>query len=215
MDKLIRRIGEIGIVPVAALENPDDAQRLGQALLEGGLPCVELTYRTPVVPEGIFNLTQAYPEMLIGAGTVLSVAQAEKAVAAGAKFILAPGFDPEIVDWCQAHNVLIMPGVMTPTDVSLAVKKGVRLLKFFPAAAAGGPDALKAISAPFMGVKFVPTGGISADNLGKFLQMPMVQACGGSWLVKKQLIDTGSFSEITRLTREAVAIVHRVRSGNS
>ena len=214
MDQIIRQIGEFGIIPIVALQDPADAPALGQALLEGGLPCIELTFRTPVVPEGIHQLTRAYPEMLIGAGTVLTVAQAEKAVAAGAKFILAPGFDPEIVEWCLARDILILPGVMTPTDISQAVKMGVDLLKFFPAAAAGGPAALKAMSDPFVGVKFVPTGGVSAENLEAFLRMPVVHACGGSWLVKKKLIKNGAFSEITRLTREAVSIVRRVRSEN-
>ncbi len=215
MNKIRQQLGEFGIIPVVALEDANQALPLGRALLNGGLPCAELTFRTAAAPEAIYKMSQAYPEMLIGAGTVLTVSQAEQAVEAGAKFFLAPGFDPEIVEWSQAHNILIIPGVMTPTDVSLAVKMGVKVLKFFPAAAAGGPAALKAISDPFVGVRFAPTGGINAHNLASFLQLPMVHACGGSWLVKKQLIDTGAFAEITRLTKEAVAIVRNTRGAKS
>ena len=211
MDKISQQIGKMGIIPVMALEDANQAVPLGEALLAGGLPCAELTFRTTAASEAIYKMSQAYPEMLVGAGTVLTVAQAKEAVAAGASYILAPGFDPEIVDWCLAHNTLVLPGVMTPTDIGLAVKKGVKLLKFFPAVAAGGAAALKSMSGPFIGVKFVPTGGINAHNLADFLQLPMVHACGGSWLVKKQLINAGSFAEITRLTKEAVAIVRRVR----
>ncbi len=211
MDKISQQIGKMGIIPVMALEDANQAVPLGEALLAGGLPCAELTFRTTAASEAIYKMSQAYPEMLVGAGTVLTVAQAKEAVAAGASYILAPGFDPEIVDWCLAHNTLVLPGVMTPTDIGLAVKKGVKLLKFFPAVAAGGAAALKSMSGPFIGVKFVPTGGINAHNLADFLQLPMVHACGGSWLVKKQLINAGSFAEITRLTEEAVAIVRKVR----
>lgn len=215
MDKISKQIGEFGIIPIVALEDANQAVPLGRALLDGGLPCAELTFRTAAAAEAIYKMSQACPEILIGAGTVLTVVQAEQAVAAGAKYILTPGFDAEIVAWCQTRNILVMPGVMTPTDISLAVKKGVKLLKFFPAAAAGGAAALKSISDPFVGVNFVPTGGINAHNLADFLQLPMVHACGGSWLVKKQLIDTDSFSEITRLTKEAVAIVRKVRGEGS
>jgi 2-dehydro-3-deoxyphosphogluconate aldolase/(4S)-4-hydroxy-2-oxoglutarate aldolase len=215
MNVISQQIGDLGIIPVTALEDANQAVPLGQALLDGGLPCAELTFRTAAAAEAIYKMSQAYPEMLIGAGTVLTVAQAEEAVAAGAKFILAPGFDPEIVDWCLAHNVLVIPGVMTPTDIGLAVKKGLKLLKFFPAAAAGGIAALKAMSDPFVGVNFMPTGGINGRNLADFLQLPMVRACGGSWLVKRELINAGSFDEITQLTKEAVAIVRKVREEGS
>ncbi len=211
MDKISQQIGELGIIPVTALEDANQAVPLGQALLDGGLPCAELTFRTTAATDAIYKMSQAYPEMLIGAGTVLTVMQAEAAVAAGAKFILSPGFDAEIVDWCLAHKVLVIPGVMTPTDIGLAVKKGLKLLKFFPAAAAGGIATLKSISDPFVGVNFLPTGGINGRNLADFLQLPMVRACGGSWLVKKELINTGAFDEIRRLTKEAVAVVRKVR----
>lgn len=212
MAKSSQQLGKLGIIPVVALEDADQALPIGQALSDGGLHCAELTFRTAAAPEAIHKMSQTFPEMLIGAGTVLNIDQAEQAVAAGAKFILAPGFDIEIVEWCQAQDILILPGVMTPTDISLAVKAGVKLLKFFPAITAGGPAALKSSSDPFVGVDFVPVGGINADNLASFLELPMVKACGGSWLVKKELIGAGEFSEITRLTREAVAIVKNVRA---
>lgn len=211
MKDVAEKIGKMGIVPVVALDDAATAVPLGEALLAGGLPCAELTFRTAAAADAIAAMCHAYPELLVGAGTVLTVTQAEQAVAAGAKFILAPGFDPEIVTWCQARDILVLPGVMTPTDVTLAVKMGVKLLKFFPAAAAGGIATLKALSDPFVGVDFLPTGGINAHNLADFLRLPMVRGCGGSWLVKKQLIASGNFSEITRLTRDAVAIVEQVR----
>jgi 2-dehydro-3-deoxyphosphogluconate aldolase/(4S)-4-hydroxy-2-oxoglutarate aldolase len=156
MNDIAQRIGEMGIVPVVALDDAETAVPLGQALLDGGLPCAELTFRTAAAAEAIAKMSQAFPEILIGAGTVLTVAQAEQAVAAGAKYILAPGLDPEIVEWCLTNNILVIPGVMTPTDVTLAVKMGLKLLKFFPAAAAGGVTTLKSMSDPFVGIEFLP-----------------------------------------------------------
>jgi 2-dehydro-3-deoxyphosphogluconate aldolase/(4S)-4-hydroxy-2-oxoglutarate aldolase len=211
MNDVAKKIGKMGIVPVVALDDADAAVPLGQALLDGGLPTAELTFRTPAAAEAIGKMCHAFPEMLVGAGTVLTVSQAEQAVSAGAKYLLAPGFDPEIAEWALSHDVLMIPGVMSPTDVTMAVKMGLKLLKFFPAAAAGGPAFLKSMSDPFVGINFMPTGGINAKNLPEFLAMPNVKACGGSWLVKKQLIAEGNFAEITRLTKEAVAIVQKAR----
>ncbi len=213
MQNLIARIHTCGVIPVVAVEDADQALPLGEALLKGGLPCAELTFRTNAAPAAIRKMCRAYPEMLVGAGTVLTVEQAEQAAEAGARYFLAPGLDPEIVEWCRVHEMLFMPGVMTPSDISLAVKAGLRLLKFFPAVAAGGPAALKSISDPFIGVDFVPTGGIHAGNLAEFLSMPMVRACGGSWLAGRQLIAAGDFEEVTRRTAEAVGIVEKVRAG--
>ena len=211
MTDITQKIEKLGIVPVVALDDADAAVPLGQALLDGGLPTAELTFRTDAAAEAIAKMCQAFPEMLVGAGTVLTIDQAERAVAAGAKYLLAPGFDPEIVEWALSKEVLMIPGVMSPTDVTLAVKMGLTLLKFFPAAAAGGTAYLKSMSDPFVGINFMPTGGINAKNLPEFLAMPRVKACGGSWLVKKQLINEGNFAEITRLTKEAVAIVQKAR----
>ncbi len=209
---VVTKLETMGVIPVVALDEAKTAVSLGEALLAGGLPCAELTFRTEAAADAIHTMSQAYPEMLIGAGTVLTIEQAKLAVEAGAQYLLAPGCDPDLLNYCHENNILMIPGVMTPTDVTMAVKKGASLLKFFPAGVMG-QAALKAISDPFVGVEFVPTGGINAGNLADFLRMPNVKACGGSWLVKKQLIQNGRFSDITKLTKEAVAIVKEVRGG--
>lgn len=211
MKHVLEQLGEMGLVPVVVLKDAADALPLGQALLEGGLSCAEITFRTAAAEESIRALTSALPEMLVGAGTVLTVAQAQTAVAAGAKFVVTPGFDATVVDWCLANGVPITPGVMTPTEINMALGKGLAVLKFFPAEAAGGVATLKAIGAPYSGVKFIPTGGINAVNLADYLRLPVVHACGGSWLVADQLIANGEFSRIAQLTAEAVAIVKQCR----
>jgi 2-dehydro-3-deoxyphosphogluconate aldolase/(4S)-4-hydroxy-2-oxoglutarate aldolase len=213
MTDILQQLGHLGLIPVVAIEGATDAPPLGRALREGGLPCAEITFRTAAAEEAIRLMATECPDVLVGAGTVLSVEQAQKAVAAGAKFIVSPGFDAEVVDWCLAHNVPITPGVMTPTEVALALKKGVNVLKFFPAEAAGGVKLLKSIAAPYGQVKFIPTGGIDAQNLAGYLSLPMVHACGGSWMVTKQLIAAGKFDQITALTREAVTITQQIRQG--
>lgn len=213
MNPVWAQIGEMGLAPVVAIDDADDAPALGRALLAGGLPCAEITFRTTAAADAIRLMTNACPEMLVGAGTVLTVAQAETAVAAGARFIVTPGFDAAVVDWCLAQNVPVTPGVMTPTEINMALNKGLTLLKFFPAEAAGGVKALQAIGGPYRGVKFIPTGGITAVNLPDYLRLPLVHACGGSWMVAPALINGGQFAQITRLTAEAVAIVRQIRSG--
>ena len=210
MSDTLTQIGHIGIIPVVALDDPTQAVLLAQALLDGGLPCAEFTFRTTAAAAAIQAASQAFPNMLIGAGTVLSVAQAKEAVAAGAKYILAPGFDASVVDYCLTQQIPVLPGVMTPTDITQAIGRGLTLLKFFPAEAAGGVAALKAMSDPFVDIRFVPTGGINTQNLADYLRLPMVHACGGSWLVKKSLIIAGDFATITELAQEAVAIVQTV-----
>lgn len=204
MPDVIQQIELLGIIPVVKIDRATDAIPLGRALLDGGLPCAEITFRTSAAEEVIRTLTTQFPEMLIGAGTVLTVEQAERAIAAGAKFIVSPGFNEPVVDYCLANGVPIMPGVCTPTDVQAALAKGLTVLKFFPAETAGGLPMLKAISAPFGHVRFIPTGGINAANLNEYLAFGKVIACGGSWMVKDELISSGNFAEITRLTREAV-----------
>lgn len=213
MNNILQQLGQLGLVPVVAIDRAEDAPKLGQALLDGGLPCAEITFRTAAAREAIRLMAAECPEVLVGAGTVLSVEQAEQAVSAGAKFIVSPGFDPDVVDWCLANKVAVTPGVVTPTEIALALKKGVNVLKFFPAEAAGGVKLLKAIAAPYGGVKFIPTGGISANNLADYLSLPMVHACGGSWMVKKQLISDGAFDIITQLAGEAVSVVQHIRQG--
>jgi 2-dehydro-3-deoxyphosphogluconate aldolase/(4S)-4-hydroxy-2-oxoglutarate aldolase len=211
MKNSIETLGELGVVPVVAIEDAKDAVPLGQALIDGGLPCAEITFRTAPAAMAIAELAQNLPQVLLGAGTILTVEQASQAVDAGAKFIVSPGFDPFVVNWCIEHQVPVMPGVATPTEISMALNKGLKILKFFPAEFAGGVKALKAIAGPFVGVKFVPTGGINPANLPDYLALPAVHACGGSWLVKRNLISEGKFDEITNLTREAVEIVRRIR----
>lgn len=211
MNKIIEQIGKMGVVPVVAIEDAADAPKLGKALMAGGLPCAEITFRTAAAEEAIRAMSTEYPDMLVGAGTVLTVKQAETAVSAGAKFIVTPGFDDAVVDWCLSQDVPITPGVMTPTEINMAINKGLKLLKFFPAEAAGGIKTLKAIGGPYVGLSFIPTGGIGIHNLADYLQLPMVHACGGSWLVKKQLIADGEFGQIEKLTADAVKMVQDIR----
>jgi 2-dehydro-3-deoxyphosphogluconate aldolase/(4S)-4-hydroxy-2-oxoglutarate aldolase len=211
MNEIIQKLGQIGIIPVIAIEDASSAVPLGQALLDGGLPCAEITFRTAAASDAIREISAAHPDILVGAGTVLTVSQAESAKASGARFIVTPGFDARVVDWCLANDMAITPGVMTPTDINLALNKNLTVLKFFPAEAAGGVKTLKAIGGPYAGVKFIPTGGISIDNLAEYLSLPMVHACGGSFMVKKQVIAAGDFAAITRLARAAVDIVNSIR----
>ena len=211
MLKKIEAIGKLALVPVVHIEHSKDAINLGKALLNGGLPCAEITFRTESAEEAIRSIAANFPEIILGAGTVLTTAQAEKAVAAGAQFVVSPGFNPKVVDWCLDREVLVIPGVATPTEIEMALDKELAILKFFPAQAMGGIEMLKAIAAPYGGVKFIPTGGINAQNLAEYLKLPMVFACGGSWFVKADLISAGDFREITRLTKEAVSIVRQCR----
>ena len=212
MNEIMRKIGEIGIVPVVAIEDAADAVPLGQALVDGGLPCAEITFRTAAAADAIKAMSSAFPEIIVGAGTVLTVAQAEEAKAAGSKFIVTPGFDAAVVDWCIANDMPITPGVMTPTDINQALAKGLTLLKFFPAEAAGGIKMLKAIGGPYVGVKFMPTGGINANNMADYLSLPAVHACGGSFMVKKQMIADGQFAEISALAKSAIETVNSTRN---
>jgi len=211
MTDLLEKLGGLGVVPVVKIERAEDAVELGRALLAGGLPCAEITFRTAAAEEAIRRISSSLPEVIVGAGTVLSVDQADKAVSAGARFIVSPGFNQKVVDWCLQTKIPVTPGVMTPTEIDMALDRGLRILKFFPAEAIGGIAVLKAISAPYGGVKFIPTGGINQNNLADYLALPSVHCCGGSWLVKAGLISAGRFDEITRLTREAMSVVRQVR----
>lgn len=211
MKELLEKLGRFGVVPVVEIERSEDAVELGRALLAGGLPCAEITFRTAAAEEAIRRVASSLPEIIVGAGTVLSVEQADRAVSAGARFIVSPGFNSKVVDWCLRNEIPVTPGVATPTEIEMALDKGLNILKFFPAEALGGMAMLKAVAAPYGGVKFIPTGGINQENLAGYLAHPSVHCCGGSWLVKAKLISTGRFDEITRLTQEAVAVVRRVR----
>jgi len=205
------RLRQLGIIPVVSLERIESSIPLAEALLTGGLPCAEITFRTAAAEQAIRAISKAFPEILVGAGTVLSEDQIERAIAAGAKFIVSPGFSPAVVNCCLEKHIPVFPGVCTPTDILAALETGLTMLKFFHAEAFGGIKTLQALSAPFPNLEFIPTGGISAVNLADYLGFKKVLACGGSWMVKNELINDGKFDEIKRLTEEAVAIKRKAR----
>jgi 2-dehydro-3-deoxyphosphogluconate aldolase/(4S)-4-hydroxy-2-oxoglutarate aldolase len=211
MKDVLDTLGRLGVVPVVKIERAEDAVELGRALLAGGLPCAEITFRTAAAEEAIRRIASSLTDIILGAGTVLSVDQADRAVSAGARFIVSPGFNHKVVDWCLRNEIPVTPGVATPTEIDMALDKGLDILKFFPAEALGGIKTLKAIAAPYVGIKFIPTGGVNQDNLGDYLAHPSVHCCGGSWLVKASLISAGKFDEITQLAQEAVSVVRQVR----
>ena len=211
MKDLAERFHEVGVVPVVVLEDVKDAVPLAQALVEGGLPCAEVTFRTAAAEESIRLMTEKFPEMLVGAGTVLTTEQVDAAVKAGAKFIVSPGFDPEIVDYCLKKEIPVLPGCISPSEVAQAVKRGLKTVKFFPAEQAGGVAMIKAMAAPYTGLKFMPTGGINATNVKEYLAYDKILACGGSWMVKGSLVEAGEFDKIEAMTKEAVEIVKEVR----
>jgi 2-dehydro-3-deoxyphosphogluconate aldolase/(4S)-4-hydroxy-2-oxoglutarate aldolase len=193
-------------VPVAVIENAKDAVPLCRALKEGGLHLAEMTFRTAAAEDAIRAVSSELPEVLVGAGTVLTTQQAGKAINAGARFIVSPGLNPAVVEFCQDKGIPVTPGCCTPSDIEAALGLGLDVVKFFPAEAFGGIKTLKAISAPYSMMKFIPTGGISAANLSDYLSFGKVLACGGSWMVKSDMIKRGDFEEITCLTRKAVAL---------
>lgn len=213
-EEILNRVREIGIVPVVVLEDARDAAPLGKALLEGGLPCAEVTFRTACAEECIRIMASEYPDLLVGAGTVLTTEQVDRAVAAGAKFIVSPGFDPEVVDYCLEKNILVLPGCVTPSEVAQAVKRGLKVVKFFPAEQFGGLATLKALAAPYVGLSFMPTGGVGPKNVREYLSYDRLVACGGSWMVKGDLVKNGDFEKITELTREAAEIVKEIRGSS-
>lgn len=204
MNDVLKRIEKIGIVPVVKLDDAKNALPLANALIRGGLPLAEITFRTAEAQAAISLITKEYPEMLIGAGTVLTTEQVDKAVSAGAKFIVTPGFNPKVVKYCVDKNIPIAPGCPTSSDIEAALDLGLDVVKFFPAENLGGVNMIKALSAPYVGLKFMPTGGINEKNLNSYLSCDKVLACGGSWMVKDALINAGKFDEIENLTREAV-----------
>ena len=202
---------EFAVVPVVVLNDAKDAVPLAEALVKGGLPCAEVTFRTEAAEESIRRMSEKYPEMLVGAGTVLTTEQVDRAVGAGAKFIVSPGFDTEIVDYCLEKNIPVFPGCISPSEVAQAVKRGLKVVKFFPAEQAGGLPMLKAMAAPYPMLKFMPTGGISAKNLKEYLGFEKILCCGGSWMVKGDMIKNGEFDRIAEMTREAVELAASVR----
>lgn len=205
------KLASYGVVPVVVLNDTKDALPLAKALVEGGLACAEVTFRTDAAEESIRIMSEAYPDMLVGAGTVLTIDQVDRAVKAGAKFIVSPGFDPEIVDYCLENNIPVYPGTVTPSEVAQAVKRGLKVCKFFPAEQFGGLATIKALAAPYTMVKFMPTGGVNLKNLRDYLSCDKIAACGGTWMVKADLIKEGKFDEIKQITADAAAIVKEVR----
>ena len=211
MHTVLEKIQEIGIVPVVVLDDVKDAKPLAQALCEGGLPCAEVTFRTPAAEESIRIMSEEFPQMLVGAGTVLTTEQVDRAVAAGAKFIVSPGLNPRIVNYCVEQGIPITPGCSCASDIEVALENGLEVVKFFPAEPAGGLNMIKALAAPYVGVKFMPTGGINATNVREYLAYDRILACGGSWMVKNDLIKAGDYAKIRELVKEAVKIVKESR----
>ena len=211
MNEILEKISKIGIVPVVKIDRAEDALPLAKALCAGGLPCAEVTFRTDAAAEAIKIMTDHFPEMCVGAGTVLNATQVDAAVEAGAKFIVSPGTNPKVVDYCVKNNIPITPGTCTPSNVETALEFGLDVVKFFPAEPSGGLNFIKAIAAPYVGVKFMPTGGINAKNVRDYLAYDRIIACGGSWMVTKDLIKAGDFEQIKKLTAEAAEIVKEVR----
>ncbi|MBO4515065.1 MAG: bifunctional 4-hydroxy-2-oxoglutarate aldolase/2-dehydro-3-deoxy-phosphogluconate aldolase [Lachnospiraceae bacterium] len=204
MEAVLEQIYKIGIVPVVKIDRAEDALPLAKALCAGGLPCAEVTFRTDAAAEAIKIMTEHFPNMCVGAGTVLNAAQVDAAVAAGAKFIVSPGLNPRTVKYCQEKGVPITPGTSSPSDIEQAIELGLEVVKFFPAEQSGGLAKIKAMAAPYVNMKFMPTGGINAKNLTSYLDFPKIIACGGSWMVPGDLINAGEWDKIEQLTREAV-----------
>lgn len=212
MMDIAEKFQKLGVVPVVMLEDTKDAVPLAKALVEGGLSCAEVTFRTEAAEESIRLMTEQFPEMLVGAGTVLTREQVDAAVLAGAKFIVSPGFDPEIVDYCLEKKIPVFPGCITPSEVAQAVKRGLKVVKFFPAEPAGGLKYIRAIAAPYTMMKFMPTGGINPQNVREYLAYDRIAACGGSWMVKNTMIENNEFDRIEELVKEAVEIVKESRT---
>jgi 2-dehydro-3-deoxyphosphogluconate aldolase/(4S)-4-hydroxy-2-oxoglutarate aldolase len=212
MNTTLQRIYDIGVVPVIAISDTAKAVPLAQALIAGGIPCVEITFRTAEGEESLRLITKQNPDILAGAGTILTTEQVDRAQAAGAQYIVSPGFNPKVVAHCLDKGIPIIPGCVTPSEMEIALEMGITTIKFFPAEQAGGLAYLKAISAPYTTLRFLPTGGIDATNLSKYIAFDRVIACGGSWMATKELINTGNFARITQLSQEAMKVVREGRS---
>lgn len=204
MSEVLEQLRQLKVVPVIVIDDPARAEDLAKALIDGGLPCAEVTFRTPGAVQALERMTGRYPEMLAGAGTVLTTQQAAQARAAGAKFIVAPGFNPAVVDYCLEHDIPVYPGVCTPTEIEMALAKELKTVKFFPAEPIGGLPYLKAIAAPYNMIEFIPTGGISTRNIGEYLAFKKIVACGGSWMAPADWIAEGAFNRIRTETAAAV-----------
>ncbi len=210
MKNVLEQMYSSAVIPVVAIDNSDDAKELGEAFLAAGIKVIEITFRTAAGEEAIRRLNESGLDICTGAGTVLSVEMAKKAVKAGARFLVSPGFDEEVVGWAVEHDVPIFPGVTSPSEIAKAQKFGLEVVKFFPAEAAGGVKMLKALKGPYANMRFIPTGGISAQNIGSYMELSNVVACGGSWICPSKLIREHQFEEITRLSKEAVRNIHNI-----
>ncbi|MBQ7151894.1 MAG: bifunctional 4-hydroxy-2-oxoglutarate aldolase/2-dehydro-3-deoxy-phosphogluconate aldolase [Synergistaceae bacterium] len=211
MEKVFECFHSVGIVPVVVLDDAKDALPLGRALCEGGLPCAEVTFRTAAAADTIATMSKEFPDMLVGAGTVLTTEQVDRAIAAGAKFIVSPGFDPVVVKYCIEKKIPVTPGTQTASEMLQAMSLGLKVVKFFPAENSGGLASIKAIAAALTDLKFMPTGGINAKNVRDYLAFEKILACGGSWMVKKDLVKAGKWDELKALVKEAANIVKEVR----
>ena len=204
MNAVLEKLSKIGIVPVVKIDRVEDAVPLAKALCAGGLPCAEVTFRTGAAAGAIKAMTESFPEMCVGAGSALNAAQVDAAVAAGAQFIVSPGLNPRTVQYCQEKQIPITPGTSSPSDIEQAIELGLEVVKFFPAEQSGGLAKIKAMAAPYVNMKFMPTGGINAKNLTTYLDFNKIIACGGSWMVPSDLINAGEWDKIEQITREAV-----------
>ena len=204
MNDTLKQIGATGIVPVVVLNKVSDAEPLAESLIKGGLPCAEVTFRTDAAEESIRAIAKKFPDMFVGAGTVLTTEQVDRAIGAGAKCIVSPGLNPKVVEYCIKKGYPITPGIMTPTELEVALGFGLDVVKFFPAENAGGLKMIKAMAAPYTQMKFMPTGGINEKNICEYLAFDKIIACGGSWMVSKDLVKAGEFDKIAELTEEAV-----------
>lgn len=200
---VLSRMARAGVVPVVVLDKAEDAVPTARAMVAGGIDVMEITFRTAAAPDAIRKVAEEVPDMLVGAGTVVNLEQAKFAVECGAKFIVSPGYDEETVAWCVENDIPVCPGCVTPTEIMMAIKHGLKVLKFFPASVYGGLKALKALAGPFVGMKFIPTGGVNQDNLAEFLAAPFIHAVGGSWVCPRADIAAGNFDRITELCKAA------------
>lgn len=200
---ILERLSNAGVVPVVVIEDAKDAVPTANALLAGGIDVMEITFRTPAAKDSIAAVVKECPDMLVGAGTVITLEQCKIAVELGAKFIVSPGFDAEVVKWCVDNNIAVTPGCVTPSEIMQAMKLGLKVVKFFPASVYGGLKAMKSLSGPFVGIKFIPTGGVNGENMSEYLAAPFIHAVGGSWVCTKKDIAAGNFEKITGLCKEA------------
>ena len=202
---VLERFARVGIVPVVVLDDAKDAVATANAMLKGGVDVMEITFRTAAAPDAIAAVAENCPDVLVGAGTILNLDQCKLAVEKGAKFIVSPGFDADVVEWCIANGIAVTPGCVTPTEITMAVNRGLKVVKFFPANVYGGLNAMKNLSAPFVGLKFLPTGGVNTANIKEYIDAPFIHAVGGSWVCPKAEINAGNWDKITQLCKEARA----------